>query len=833
MRYTPQVDHLPVVLTLQDLFMAYDFKAVEQKWRSRWAERPYFKTQSDKTKKKYYCLDMFPYPSGSGLHVGHWKGYVFSDVYSRMKLLQGYNVLHPMGWDAFGLPAENDAIKKGIQPAIGTARNVANFRRQLATIGAIYDWDKEVNTTDPDYYRWTQWIFLQMYKAGLAYEGNMPINWCPKCLTGLANEEVVQGACERCGSQTEQKPVRQWVLKITEYAENLLEGLDRLDWPEKVKLMQRNWIGKSEGLLFTAKVKDLDMNIQTFSAHFETFYADTYVVIAPDHELLPKLLEGLPNKAEVLAYSKKMVDERERNAELEPDGIFTGRYIEDPVSGTDLPIWVANFAIATYGTGMVKCSAHDERDFKFAKKFGIRLQPGMVPPNDPELAARVRAQEVCYTDMVNGILEGYEPFHGKRAGDNRQAVIEYCQAKGFAVPKVSYKLRDWVFSRQRYWGEPIPLIHCKACGVVPVPEDQLPVLLPEVERYEPTGTGESPLAAVESWVNITCPECGAAAKRETNTMPQWAGSCWYFLRYPNPKLADKAFDPEDMKYWMPVDLYVGGIEHAILHLLYARFYIKVLYDLGHLPFDEPFKQLFNQGMVCMKSPLSGRVEKMSKSKGNVVNPDDIVEELGSDALRMYMLFMGPPELDTEWQTDSIRGIKSFLNRLEGFLTDSKNLLPAGHKADEKAYRRFHRFLKAYQERLSTYRVNTAVASIMEYLNDLQGDKLVFDHVLLEQFLAALSPIIPHLASELFEAVLGKQLENAVWPTVNEALAVVDEIEIAVQINGKLRATITTQKGLTHQQVTSAAEAAAARWLEGKEVVKTIVVQDRLVSFVIK
>lgn len=813
--------------------MAYDFKAIEQKWRSRWEDNPYYNTKSDKSKKKYYCLDMFPYPSGSGLHVGHWKGYVFSDVYSRVKLLQGYNVLHPMGWDAFGLPAENDAIKKGIQPAVGTAKNIANFRRQLATIGAVYDWTKEVNTTDPAYYKWTQWIFLEMYKAGLAYEANTPINWCPKCLTGLANEEVVQGACERCGSQTEQKPVRQWVLKITSYAEKLLEGLDRLDWPEKVKLMQRNWIGKSEGLLFTAKVKGLDINIQTFSAHFEAFYADNFVVIAPEHSLLPKLLEGIENKEAILAYSKKMVDERERNAEQEPDGIFTGRYIEDPVTGTDLPIWVANFAIATYGTGIVKCSAHDERDFKFAKKFGIPLRIALVPPHDEKFAAQVRNLEVCYTDMKSGIIDGYEPFHGRIAGECRQEIIKHCEAKGFAIPKTSYKLRDWIFSRQRYWGEPIPLVHCPACGVVPVPVDELPVLLPEVEQYQPTGTGESPLAGVESWVNTTCPQCAKPAKRETNTMPQWAGSCWYFLRYPNTTANDQAFTPEDMQYWMPVDLYVGGIEHAILHLLYARFYVKVLYDLGHLPFDEPFKQLFNQGMVCMKSPLSGRVEKMSKSKGNVVNPDDIVEELGSDALRMYMLFMGPPELDTEWQTDSIRGIKSFLNRLWAFLSDANNLLPIGHKADEKAYRRFHRFLKSYEERLGTYRVNTAVASIMEYLNDLQADKMFFDHELLEQFLTAISPIVPHFSSELFEIILGKQLEHAQWPMVDEALAAVDEVEIAIQINGKLRATIQATKGLSHDAITEKAILSAARWLEGKEILKTIVVQDRLVSFVIK
>lgn len=818
----------------KELSMAYDFKAVEEKWRAYWARNPYFKTRNDHTGKKFYCLDMFPYPSGSGLHVGHWKGYVLSDVYARTKLLQGYNVLHPMGWDAFGLPAENDAIKKGIHPAIGTASNIATFKKQLATIGAIYDWDKEVNTTDPEYYRWTQWIFLQMYKAGLAYESDMSINWCPKCLTGLANEEVVQGACERCSTTIEQKKVRQWVLRITSYAEKLLEGLKKLEWPEKVKLMQENWIGKSEGLVFTAPVKDSDLTIQTFSAHFEAFAADTFVVIAPDHPLLARLLEGVSNKEEILEFCNNILNARQQDAneDKEPTGIFTGRYIIDPVGNGELPIWIASFAIASYGTGIVKCSAHDERDFAFAKKYNIPLKV-VLTPSDPELAEKVKNLEVCYADMKHGILHAPAQFAGQCAGDVREKIMDYCHHKGLAERKTAYKLRDWIFSRQRYWGEPIPLVHCASCGVVPVPEDQLPITLPDVEKYQPTGTGESPLADIAAWVNTPCPQCQGPAKRETNTMPQWAGSCWYFLRYPNPQNNSNAFSAEDMKYWMPVDLYIGGIEHAILHLLYARFYVKVLHDLGHLPFDEPFAQLFNQGMVCMKSTLTGRVEKMSKSKGNVVNPDDIVQTLGSDTLRMYMLFMGPPELDTEWQTDSIKGVRSFLNRLWNFTTNPDKVLAVGQQADEKSLRRFHRFLKAYQERLIEFKVNTAVSAIMEYLNDLEGQNLVLDRDLCRKFLVALSVMVPHFSSELLETVLGVQLEDCTWPEFDADLATVNEVGIAIQVNGKLRATLTTVKGVAQDIIQSTAYDLIQKWLEGKTVVKVIFVQDRLINFVVK
>ena len=808
---------------------SYNHEHIEAKWRELWEKTPFLASDIVDRDKTYYCLDMFPYPSGSGLHVGHWKGYVFSDVYARKKIIEGYSVLHPMGWDAFGLPAENDAIKKKIHPSISTARNIATFKRQLATIGAVYDWSKELNTTDPSYYKWTQWIFLQMYKAGLAYEAVLPINWCPSCLTGLANEEVVNGGCERCGAQVLKKDVRQWVLRITKYADRLLADLDTLDWPEKVKLMQANWIGKSEGLLFTAPVKGLNFSLQTFSAHFEAFAADTFVTIAPDHALLPQLLDGVENQNEILAFCGDMVARRNargRVEEKESEGIFTGRFIIDPVSGHELPIWIASFVLAEYGTGVVKCSAHDERDFAFAKKYSIPLKPVLVP-EDPLLAAQVKNLEWCFTDMINGILLAPAPFAGRRAGECRAEIIAYCEKQGFAQKQVSFRLRDWLFSRQRYWGEPIPLVHCASCGIVPVPEDQLPIALPEVKEYEPTGTGESPLAAIEWWGHTQCPQCGGAGKRETNTMPQWAGSCWYFLRYPNPHLEAAAFSPEDMQKWLPVDLYVGGIEHAILHLLYSRFFIKVLYDLGHLPFSEPFKQLFNQGMVCMLSPTTGRVEKMSKSKGNVVNPDDIVQELGADTLRMYMLFMGPPELDTEWQMESIKGVHGFIGRLWHFLHTPANRT---EKASEESYKAFHRFLSAYTQRLESYKVNTAVASLMEYMNVLTKHKLQLDDELLFNLLSVVSIMIPHVAAELLESLLGKTLAQCRWPVVEDKYLHDDTMTIVVQVNGRLRGSLIVSKETAKDELVSLAQVHVGQWLVSP-IQKVIVVPGKLINFV--
>ncbi len=816
--------------------MQYKVAEVEKKWQKRWAQDPDAQVDASRTGKKFYCLDMFPYPSGSGLHVGHWRGYVLSDVYARTKWLQGYNVLHPMGWDAFGLPAENDAIKKGIHPSISTESNVATFKKQLEEVGALYDWTKELNTTDVEYYKWTQWIFLQMYKAGLAYESTMPINWCPSCKTGLANEEVVNGGCERCGTGVTKKDVPQWVLKITAYAEKLLNDLDGLDWPEKVKLMQKNWIGKSEGLTFWSPVKDMDLILESYSAHFETCYADTYVVLAPDHALLPRLLEGISNKDEILSFCDQVIKKRiaaGNEGEKEMEGIFTGRYVINPLDGKELPIWVASFAIADYGTGIVKCSAHDDRDVAFAKKYNIRLMVGMVPAHDEELKKKVLAEEVCYTDMKDGILlVGPKEFIGKRCGDISEQLKDYLEEHGLAKRTVTYKLRDWIFSRQRYWGEPIPLIRCTRCGIVPVPEDQLPVALPEVEKYEPTGTGESPLAAISEWVNTTCPQCKGPAKRETNTMPQWAGSCWYFLRYPNPNLDDKPFDQADLNYWLPVDLYVGGIEHAILHLLYSRFYIKVLHDQGFVPFNEPFKRLFNQGMVCKYSEKSGQVEKMSKSKGNVVNPDEIVKQYGSDVLRMYMLFMGPPELDCEWQDTGLEGVKRFTQRVVGYFGESSNLVDDAHEARE-AKVRVQQFIKAFQDRLDQFKPNTALAAGMELMNDIQHQKLQLGKTSAQQVIVTLSVLAPHMASELLEVVFNKRLRDCEWPTYDAALAQQTTVEIAIQVNGKVRGQMTVPVNTSEEVVRKQADEMVAKWLVDKKIVKVIWVPNRLISFVVQ
>lgn len=809
--------------------MRYNFAEIEKKWQERWARNPVAQSKPAHSGKKYYCLDMFPYPSGSGLHVGHWRGYVLSDVYARIKWLEGYNVLHPMGWDAFGLPAENDAIKKGINPAISTAQNIANFKKQLQAIGAIYDWSKELNTTDPEYYRWTQWIFLKMYKAGLAYESFTPINWCGSCLTGLANEEVVSGACERCNTSVSQRNIRQWVLKITEYADKLIDGLNKLNWPEKVKAMQRNWIGKSEGAEVIFKVETPEgkhIDLPVYTTRVDTIFGATFIVIAPDHDLAPLIIDP-EKRAEIAGYQEQfasMTGTHRLENMHDKTGVFTGSFAINPLNGQKIPIYLANYVLKNYGTGAVMgVPAHDERDFEFATKFGLPIKQVIAEHGISE-------DKLTVAYEGEGKLIGSGEFDGLDARTyGYRAILEKLSKMGIAKDKVSYKLRDWVFSRQRYWGEPIPLIHCKNCGIVPVPEDQLPVKLPEVENYQPTGTGESPLAGIDWWVNTTCPTCKGPAKRETNTMPQWAGSCWYFLRYPNPHLSTAAFSEDDMRYWLPVDLYVGGIEHAILHLLYSRFYVKVLHDQGYLPFDEPFAQLFNQGMVNKYSEKSGQVEKMSKSKGNVVNPDEIVASYGSDVLRMYILFMGPPELDCEWQDTGLEGVKRFAGRLYTYLTAPETI---GTETEE-ATRRMHRFMKDFQERIAHFKPNTALSSFMEFLNDAQDQGLKYSTQSLEKIAVLLSCMAPHMASEILEVVLGKQLADCSWPHYDPQLAQVSQVTIALQVNGKLRGTIEVAKDADEKSLEAAARPVIAKWLDGKELLKVIYVPNRLINYLIK
>lgn len=813
--------------------MHYDFKSIEDKWQKRWEEYPIALANPTGEGKKFYCLDMFPYPSGAGLHVGHWRGYVLSDVYARIKWLQGFNVLHPMGWDAFGLPAENDAIRKGIHPKINTANNIANFKRQLKQIAAIYDWRKELNTTDPHYYKWTQWIFIQMFNAGFAYEAFIAINWCPSCLTGLANEEVVNGNCERCGTAVEQKEIRQWLLRITAYAQKLLDGLDKLDWPEKVKTMQRNWIGKSEGLYVvfgSADVEGNQLELPVYTTRPDTIFGATFMVMAPDHPLVDKIVPSLM-KEEVDSYRAytKSLSPFERKVDKEKTGIFSGAYARNPASNEQVPIYLASYVLMDYGTGIVMgVPGHDERDFDFAKKFKL-FRKQVIDSPGIQTDAQGNMQAAWTGD---GILVNSGPFNDLSMAEGKEAIAEFLENKGVAKRQINYKLRDWVFSRQRYWGEPIPLIHCKNCGIVPVPDDQLPVELPDVEKYQPTGTGESPLAAMKEWVNTTCPTCGGPAKRETNTMPQWAGSCWYFLRYPNPTLNDKPWDMKDMNYWLPVDLYVGGIEHAILHLLYARFYVKVLYDLGYLPFDEPFLHLFNQGMILRYSERSGLVEKMSKSKENVVNPDEMVQKYGSDVLRMYILFIGPPDLDCVWQDSGLEGVKRFAQKLWLYLTKPETLLPDGEQEEEGVSRRLNLFLKEFQNRLDYFKPNTALAAMMEWLNEASAQNMQLSKNSLEKVLITLSVMAPHMASELLEKLLGKTLATCKWPAYDPVLTQEDSITLIVQVGGKTRGTIMVPRGATQQEVEELAQQAVLKWLAGKETTKVVFVPDRLINFVI-
>ncbi len=810
----------------------YNHKLIEAKWTKNWADNPV--NVNDGKKEKYYCLDMFPYPSGNGLHVGHWRGYVISDVWSRYQLMHDKYVIHPMGWDAFGLPAENYAIKNGVHPSISTASNVANIKRQIQQIAAIYDWDMEVNTTDPEFYKWTQWIFVQMFKKGLAYEKEMPINWCPSCKTGLANEEVKEGKCERCGADVTKKNLRQWMLKITAYADRLLADLDKLDWPEKVKKMQTEWIGKSRGAEVDFKIDGREESIRVYTTRPDTLYGATFMVLAPEHALAAGLATPETKEAvDQYIYQTSLRSSVDRMADKEKTGVFTGSYAINPLNGAKVPIWLSDYVLADYGTGAIMCvPAHDDRDFEFAKKFNLPIIQVIAKDG-----VEIPDMQEAYTE-ASGIMINSGDWNGMESSVLKEEAPQYIEDKGYGKATVNYKLRDWVFSRQRYWGEPIPIVHCPDCGAVPVPEDQLPLLLPDVEKYEPTGTGESPLAAIESWVNTTCPCCGKPAKRETNTMPQWAGSSWYFLRYIDNKNSQELVSKEKADKYLPVDMYIGGVEHAVLHLLYSRFYTKFLYDIGVVSFEEPFKKLFNQGMICGKDRVTGKPTKMSKSLGNIVSPDDIVEEYGCDTLRLYELFVGPPELDSIWDDAGIDGIFRFLKRFYTMVTENLEKIQGGQEIPEtpELLRLRNGLVKDVSQRLESFSLNTVISAFMEYNNkfvDLTKTTGV-DKVTMEYMVRLIAPFAPHVGEELWEALGGTDsVFHQTWPEYDEKYLVADTMELPVQINGKTRATVEVPTDADKDAILAAGKEAIASRLEGFSIVKEIYVPKKIINIVVK
>ena len=800
----------------------YNHKAIEKKWRQKWEENPV--NVDDGKKPKYYCLDMFPYPSGNGLHVGHWRGYVISDVWSRYKMMQGYYLIHPMGWDAFGLPAENYAIKTGQHPAISTAKNISNIKRQINEIAAIYDWDREVNTTDPDFYKWTQWIFVKMFKEGLAYEKEFPINWCPSCKTGLANEEVVNGCCERCGTPVTKKNLRQWMLRITKYADRLLNDLDKLEWPEKVKKMQTEWIGKSYGAEVDFPVEGKDEKITVYTTRPDTLHGATFMVLAPEHKLAAGL--ATPDQKEAVdayIYAASMKSNVDRMQDKEKTGVFTGSYATNPLNGAKVPIWLSDYVLADYGTGAIMCvPAHDDRDFEFAKKFDIPII--QVIAKDGKA---IENMTEAYTE-ASGTMINSGDWNGMESAVLKKEAPHIIEKMGIGRKTVNYKLRDWVFSRQRYWGEPIPIVHCPKCGNVPVPEEELPLRLPDVESYEPTGTGESPLAAIEDWVNCKCPECGAAAKRETNTMPQWAGSSWYFLRYVDPHNDNELVSKEKADKYLPVDMYIGGVEHAVLHLLYSRFYTKFLYDIGVIDFDEPFHKLFNQGMITGKNGI-----KMSKSKGNVISPDDLVRDYGCDSLRMYELFVGPPELDAEWDDRGIEGVYRFLSRFWNLVMDNKD---KNIKASKEMIKARHKMIHMITTRLEGFNLNTVISGFMECNNNLiaiakkEGG---MDKETLEAAVLLLAPFAPHMGEELWEE-LGHtdSVFHHEWPAHDEEAMKDDEVEIPVQVNGKTKAVISIPVDISKEDAIAKAKEVLGDKLSGN-IIKEIYVPKKIVNIVAK
>lgn len=801
--------------------MKYDFAAIEKKWQDKWEECGCFHAEIDHSKPKFYALVEFPYPSGAGLHVGHPRSYTALDIVCRKRRLEGYNVLYPMGWDAFGLPTENFAIKNHIHPSIVTKNNVDRFRGQLKALGLSFDWQREVNTTDPSYYKWTQWIFLQLFKKGLAYKKEMSVNWCTGCKCVLANEEVVGGVCERCGSEVVHKVKSQWMLAITKYAQRLIDDLDDLDYIERVKVQQKNWIGRSTGaeVDFTSTLGD---KITVYTTRCDTLFGATYMVISPEHPLIEKWADKLTNIDDVRAYqlaaSKKSDFERTEVAKEKTGVKLEGVRAINPVNNTEIPIFISDYVLVSYGTGAIMAvPAHDTRDWEFAKKFDLPIIEVVKGGED--------VQKEAFTDCETGILVNSGFLDGLSVEDAKKKMTEFLTEKGIGHAKVNYKLRDWVFSRQRYWGEPIPIVHCEKCGYVPLPEDQLPLLLPDVESYEPTDNGESPLAKMTDWVNTTCPCCGGPAKRETDTMPQWAGSSWYFLRYTDPHNDKELASKEALEYWTPVDWYNGGMEHTTLHLLYSRFWHKFLYDIGVVPTKEPYAKRTSHGMILGEGNV-----KMSKSLGNVVNPDEIVQTYGADTMRLYEMFMGDFEKAAPWSPNSIKGCKRFLDRTFNL---QEKVIDGGIRPEFESM--IHKSIKKITEDIETLKFNTAVAQLMTWLNDVEK----FGSITKEEYkiyLMLLDPFAPHICEEIWESMgFGGMIVDQQWPKYDEAKCVDETVEIAVQITGKVRARIDIPADATQEQAIEAAKAdpTIAGLLEGKNVVKEIYVPGRLVNIVAK
>ena len=801
----------------------YNHKVVEKKWQKVWDDNKAFAATDDYSKPKYYALVEFPYPSGQGLHVGHPRPYTALDIVARKRRMQGYNVLYPMGWDAFGLPTENYAIKNKIHPKIVTENNVKRFKEQLHSLGYSFDWDREINTTDPSYYKWTQWIFLKLFKAGLAYKKEMPINWCTSCKVGLANEEVVNGVCERCGAPVVRKVKSEWMLKITDYAEKLIEGLDHVDYIERVKVSQKNWIGKSQGAEVDFSIKGKEDKLRVYTTRCDTLFGVTYMVVSPEHPIIDKYKDELKNWDAIAAYrdeaAKKSDFERAELAKEKTGVQIEGLTAINPVNGKEIPIWISDYVLMSYGTGAIMAvPAHDERDWEFAKKFNLPLIQ-VVAKNGEEVDINAAA----FTDVATGVLINSDFLNGLEVKDAKAKMIAFLEEKKIGTAKTNYKLRDWVFSRQRYWGEPIPIVHCDTCGSVPIDESELPLMLPEVESYMPTDNGESPLAAMTDWVNTTCPCCGGPAKRETDTMPQWAGSSWYFLRYTDPHNDEALASKEALKYWMPVDWYNGGMEHTTLHLLYSRFWHKFLYDQGVVPCPEPYQKRTSHGMI-----LGENGEKMSKSRGNVVNPDDIVREYGADTLRTYEMFIGAFDLSASWSEDGVKGCRRFLERiwkLQDIMTNEE-----GYSSDLET--KMHQTIKKVSSDYENLKYNTAIAAMMALLNDFtkKGSITKGEY---KTLLILLNPVAPHITEELWQIIGGSgYVYEQTWPEYEEAKTVENTVEIAVQINGKTKGTLAIGRDDAKEDVIAKAKESIADKLTGN-IVKEIYVPGRIVNIVMK